>query len=36
LKHEVQLHDLYGSKTKKKFKVHDQAQKMKFSKIQYH
>jgi len=25
LKHEVQLHDLYGSKTKKKFKVHDQA-----------
>jgi len=24
-KHEVQLHDLYGSKTKKKFKVHNQA-----------
>jgi len=27
LKHEVQLHDLYGSKTKKKIKVHDQAKK---------
>jgi len=32
LKYEVQLYDEYGSKTKKKFKVHMIKQKMKFHK----
>ena len=31
-KHEVQLHDEYGSKTKKKLKLHVIKQKMKFYK----